>query len=116
MDAFPADLTWSAVQAIMQAKKDEQAAKQSALLAAERKRVYHQIKRDAAALCEHSTVELPDALDAEAKRQLAAELCARFPGRVSYRRVVHYADVDEFVLIQDGASPPASYDYRVHLQ
>jgi hypothetical protein len=122
MDAFPADLTQEGVCALLQEGRENAAAAQQELLAKTRLRVYNQIKADVQlgaksdTLPLYSTVELPDALKSEYKRQLARELCARFPGKVEYRRVVHYADEDEYVLIKDEANPPVSFEYRVHFE
>lgn len=45
-------------------------------------------------------IELPDELSAEMKLKFSEELIERFPKHVYYRRVIEYADVDEFVLME----------------
>lgn len=45
-------------------------------------------------------IELPDELCAEMKLKFATELLERFPNHIYYRRVIEYADVDEFVLME----------------
>lgn len=45
-------------------------------------------------------IELPDELCAEMKLKFATELLERFPDHVYYRRVIEYADVDDFVLMK----------------
>lgn len=122
MDAFPANLSEAGVRAVVQEQRDKLEAAQQNLLVQTRLRVYNQIMADARREAKpgdpkrYSTLELPDALGHECKRQLVRELCARFPGKVAYRRVVEYLDVDEFLMIKDEANPPVSFDYRVHFE
>jgi len=122
MEAFPADLSQASMRALLQERREQVTAEQHKLLAKTRLRVYNQIKADVQREAKtttgqtHSTLELPDELGRECKQQLARELCARFPGKVEYRRVDHYADVEEFGMIQDEANPPVSFEYRVYFE
>jgi hypothetical protein len=116
MDEFPANFN---LQHVQQQHLDQSTAygqSQQLLLKEERKLAYEKICMEAQGGKTFCTIELPIMLCSDMKRTLARELCARFPGHVHYRRVVEYADVDEFILIKNEANPPASFEYRVYFR
>ncbi len=54
-----------------------------------------------------------DYLSDLSKKKLIAELCKRFPNCVYKRRVIEYADVDEFRLIKDPMDDGLSFEYAI---
>lgn len=121
MEASPYVIT-AGVRAVMQDKVKAMATRQQQLLAKTRKLMYDQIMADAAkckanpGVCPWSTLKLPDGLWWDYRQQLVRELCARFPGKVGFAKRNVYRRVDEFVMIQDEATPPVSFDYRVYFE
>lgn len=116
MDSFPVDFNLEAIQKQHLDQTTAYGLGQQAMLKAERKRVYDKITQDSQSGAAMSVIELPDTLCVEMKKQMAIELCERFPGHVEFRRVVEYADYDAFELIKDEKNPPVSFDYRVRFK
>jgi hypothetical protein len=51
----------------------------------------------------------------DGRRVIVKELCNAFPGKIMYRKVIEYADVDEFRLIEKPEDPNISFEYKLNL-
>jgi hypothetical protein len=115
MDSFPADFNLGSLQEIQRKKEAADGEVQKELLKKARQWIYNSY----ATYAQNGSKEMiiaVDELSSEGKATIAKELCRAFPGRVDYRWVVEYADVDQFEPIKNPDEPNISFEYRLRLK
>lgn len=115
MDAFPADFNLGALQEVQKQQEHHDGEVQKELLKQARQQIYNAYAIYSKNGTKEMTIPL-DELSADAKVTLVKELCRAFPGRVYYRWVVEYADVDRFEPIKNPEQPDISFEYRLRLK
>lgn len=110
MDKFPDTFKLDTYKQKILDQSTAYGAAQLALLANERAKIVRDVEIAVQGGAREVLIQLPDALCYEMKLKLAKELLERFPGHVRYRRVVEYADVDEF---REMKEPVVSFDYKI---
>ena len=115
MDSLPEHFNEGHLKDIVSGKAAEALDSQKALLAETRKRIAYLLKSAFKSGSTKIRIELPDELKRPMKLILHKELFQRFPNTLYRRRVIEYADVDEFVKVtsEDG---PISFDYEIRIE
>ena len=114
MDQFPVDFNLGYLQEYRKQQESAEGEVQKDLLKKVRQMIY---LRYMTALKERQNeIIIPvDELSMEGKRVIVKELCNAFPGKIMYRNVIEYADVDEFRLIENPENPNISFEYKLKL-
>lgn len=113
METFPESFNLETIRTAIENHETEYGRKQMELLAKERGRIFSAFQQMVNNGGYELLIELPDELCADMKLKLSKELLERFPNHIYYRKVIEYADVDEFVLM---TTPRASFDYKIKLR